>query len=79
LRAAVRDDVARHAMKSVDVVYKESCCFLAGHNLVARNEVCHLGSRSTTTKMDSKVLDGGRSTMKSMDMDVHGVSGIGRG
>jgi hypothetical protein len=32
--------------------------------------------RSTTTKIQSKDLDFGRSTMKSMDMDVHGVSRI---
>jgi len=32
--------------------------------------------QSTTTKTESKDLDFGRSTMKSMDMDVHGVSGI---
>jgi hypothetical protein len=35
--------------------------------------------RSTTTKTESKDLDFGRSTMKSMDMDVHGVSGINSG
>jgi hypothetical protein len=34
---------------------------------------------STTTKTESKDLDFGRSTMKFMDMDVHGVSGIGSG
>ncbi len=36
-------------------------------------------NRSTTTKTKSKDLDFGRSTMKSMDMDVHGVFGIGSG
>ncbi len=35
--------------------------------------------RSTTTKTESKDLDFGRSTMKSMDIDVHGVFGIDSG
>ena len=31
------------------------------------------------TKMESKALDSGRSVMKSMDIEDHGLSGIGSG
>ena len=34
-----------------------------------------LVKRSTTTKIESKLLDNGRSTMKSMEVEDHGFSG----
>jgi hypothetical protein len=36
-------------------------------------------NQSTTTKMASKPLDGGKLTMKSMDTLSHGPSGMGNG
>src|SRR5579875_385274 len=38
-----------------------------------------LVSRSTTTKIESKPLEDGRSTIKSMEIEDHGFSGIGSG
>jgi hypothetical protein len=43
------------------------------------NEVCHLAKPTHRTMIASNPLDGGKLTMKSMDILSHGPSGMGNG
>ena len=59
-------------MKSLEIV-------AASASLTVGMKCAILVNRSTTTKMDVWPLDEGNCTMRSIDMDDHGVSGMGKG
>jgi hypothetical protein len=69
-------------MVLINIIHKKSCSFFTCEFVTV---VLHsikwaiFVSRSTTTKIESKALELGRSMMKSIDIEDHGFFGFGSG